>query len=162
MDHAILAAWGNDIFFTNFDRDEVLGFPNPVNLKEVISTGCMKGASLIRLPMALKFTPAATLPENKDGDFFVLRKDATMTAYSVGCYATFFNPKNIFHPNGTLFVNIHDGRAEKGFEELTVSHDCAYYAHSVNYWAKRYSLHDVETGPWQCPIKNDSSWLWMY
>ena len=159
--HALLAAWGHDVYLTLFDRDEVLGLPLRSNLTELVTTGCLKDASLIRLPMALKVAPAAAREENRDGDYLVLKEADPHASYTLGCNATIFNYKNLFHPNGTLWVNVHDGWSEPGFSDKKVTHDCAYYAHGLNYWAKRQSVADIER-IWQCSIRDDKGWLWMY
>ncbi len=162
QDHALLAAWGNDVYLTNFDRDEVLGLPQRINLRELVTTGCMRDAALIRTPVGFKFAPASLNPANKDGDFIVLRNEANLhSAFTIGCFPPNINYKNIFHPDGTLWINIHGGQAEAGYSDRIVSVECVFHAHLINYWAKRYDA-DLLDSVYKCTLQNDSTWLWMY
>jgi hypothetical protein len=112
--------------------------------------------------MALKFAPASLNPANKDGDYIVLRNEAQLhSAFTVGCFPPIYNYKNIFHPNGTLWVNIHGGQAEAGYSDRIITHECGFHAHLINYWVKRHSVALLESD-YKCFLQDDSTWLWMY
>jgi hypothetical protein len=53
--HALLGAWGNDVYFTSFDKDEVLGVPSKTTLFELATSGCLKEKTFYRLPMTLNY-----------------------------------------------------------------------------------------------------------
>jgi hypothetical protein len=168
FNHARLAAWGNDVYLTALDRDEVLAIPYKTTLYEMVTTGCLKDLSYVDLIMAIVLHPKSQA--NRVADKLVLEemepriKKNFFSQYTLTCMCTnktLCNPKGIFHPEGTLWNSIHDGRVRPGYKTAYVSSECAYHAHARNFWRFRMD-NEKARSMLECSIQNDTKWLYMY